>query len=124
MTKEVEAIVDAFNGAINRRDLEGLSRLMTSSHRFVDSAGGAVSGKWACLDAWWGFFSAFPDYRNQFDRMIATGNKVVILGTSTCPDHRLAGPVLWQATISAHLVDEWRVFEDTPANRIILGIPV
>jgi ketosteroid isomerase-like protein len=122
MTEDVEAVVRAFNACINRRDIQGLSRLMTDGHRFMDSAGTAVSGKQACLDAWGGFFSAFPDYRNQFDRIIPSGNKVIIVGASTCSDARLSGPALWQAIISDHRVDEWRVFKDTPASRAALGI--
>lgn len=122
MTKNAEAVVEAFNDCINGKDIEGLSRLMTEGHRFVDPAASVVSGKQACLDAWKGFFAAFPDYRNQFDCMMVREDKVVIVGSSTCSDHRLAGPALWQATLSDQRVEEWRVLEDTPANRVSLGI--
>ena len=118
MTELVEAVVDAFNDCINRRDLEGLSRLMTDGHKFIDAASGMVSGKRACVEAWKGFFSAFPDYRNHFDRMISTGSKVVIIGRSTCSDPRLAGPALWQAIIFDDRIDEWRVFADTSARAV------
>jgi len=122
MVADVEAVVEAFNDCINRADIDGLSRLMTDGHRFVDSAARIVSGKEACLSTWKEFFSAFPDYRNRFDRLIVGGDKVVIVDSSTCSDHRLAGPALWQATMSGHRVDEWRVFDDSPANRVALGI--
>ncbi|MGE0705959.1 MAG: nuclear transport factor 2 family protein [Vicinamibacterales bacterium] len=122
MTEIVEAVVEAFNDCINRRDIDGLAQLMTDGHRFVDAASGSVSGKRACLDAWKRFFQAFPDYRNHFDRMITTGSTVVMVGRSSCSDHRLEGPALWRAVVSADCVDEWHVFEDTPANRFALGI--
>lgn len=121
-SEHAEAVVEAFNDCINRRDLEGLSGLMTDDHKFIDPASGIVSGKQACVEAWRGFFSTFPDYRNHFDRMIPTGSTVAIIGRSTCSDPRLAGPALWQAVISDDRIDEWRVFEDTPASRLALGI--
>jgi len=122
MTNQVEAAVEAFNDCINRRDLDGLAHLMSDDHNFVDSAVGTVSGKDACLKAWAGFFSAFPDYRNQLDQMIPDGNKVVITGCSTCSDARLAGPALWQAMVRGDQLVEWRVYEDTHSNRAALGI--
>jgi ketosteroid isomerase-like protein len=39
---------------------------MTEDHTFVDSAGNAVAGRQRVLDAWRGFFDAFPDYRNEW----------------------------------------------------------
>jgi ketosteroid isomerase-like protein len=122
MTEHAEAVVKAFNDCINRRDLEGLSRLMTDDHKFIDAASGIVSGKRACVEAWRGFFSAFPDYRNHFHRMIATGSTVAIIGRSACSDPRLAGPALWQAIISDDRIDQWSVFEDTSPSRLTLGI--
>jgi hypothetical protein len=60
------AVVTSFNEAINAQDLVRLDELMTEAHRFVDSAGATIDGRGACLDAWRGFFAAFPDYRNVF----------------------------------------------------------
>ena len=122
MTEQAKTAVEAFNDCINHQDLEGLAQLTTDEHKFVDSAAGTVSGKDACLKAWASFFSAFPDYRNQFDRLVSDGNKVVIAGSSTCSDSRLAGPALWQATLLGDQLAEWRVYEDTHANRLALAI--
>ncbi len=112
----------AFNDCINRQDLDDLARLMTDDHNFIDSAGGTVTGKTACLKAWASFFSAFPDYHNQFDRIIPDGNKVTIMGNSNCSDTRLSGPALWQAVFRGYQLVEWRIYEDTPSNRVALGI--
>lgn len=122
MTDSMSATFEAFNNCINERDLEALSSLMTDDHTFIDSASGVVSGKQACIDAWKGFFAAFPDYRNDPERIVPNGNKVVAIGHSHCSDERLAGPAIWQAMITGNRVAEWRVFEDTPANRLALGI--
>lgn len=122
MTEQAKIAVEVFNDCINRQDLEGLAKLMTDDHKFVDSAAGTVSGRDACLKAWTSFFSAFPDYRNQFDWLVSEGNKVAIAGISTCSDARLAGPALWQATLRGDQLAEWRVYEDTHANRLALAI--
>jgi ketosteroid isomerase-like protein len=110
-------VVAAFNDAINRRDLAALSALMTDGHRFVDAAGSVVAGKPACVEAWSGFFAAFPDYRNVFDRVEpGDGDRVVAIGRSECSVAELRGPAVWTATVIDGLVGEWRV--DDPAARV------
>jgi ketosteroid isomerase-like protein len=102
-----------FNEAINARDLPALTRLMTDDHRFVDSAGDVVDGKDACIEAWRGFFAAFPDYRNTFESLDATEPGVVeVEGRSDCSVAELAGPARWRVVVRGPLVAEWRVVED------------
>lgn len=117
------AIAVRFNDCINGRDVDGLAALMSDDHRFVDAEANAVTGKPACLEAWRGFFDQFPDYRNVFVLLTAADGVVTIVGYSECADPRLAGPALWTATIRDELVSEWRVHQDTPETRAILGIP-
>jgi ketosteroid isomerase-like protein len=109
-----EAVVLAFNAAINRRDLPGLGRLMADDHRFIDTAGDTVAGKRACLEAWRGFFESFPDYRNVFDDLRSrSGGVVEVHGRSECSVAALAGPARWSAVVADGLVVEWRVFDAT-----------
>lgn len=121
-----------FNSGINNRDLDLLASLMCDDHTFTDTEGGVVSGKQDCLDAWRGFFAAFPDYRNVFTSLVERGEDasaaqaqrvVVVVGYSTCSDPRLAGPALWTATVRGTKVAEWRVYADTRENRELLAIP-
>ncbi len=123
MSSNIKAIVRAFNDCINCQDLGGLSLLMTEDHQFIDSSSKSISGKQACLGAWKSFFSSFPDYHNNFEQTLVTGNTVIVAGYSTCSDERLAGPAIWKAQISSGLISHWYVFEDTEANRILLGMP-
>jgi ketosteroid isomerase-like protein len=116
------AVVTAFNDCINRRDLDGLAAMMTDDHTFIDSAGGRVAGKEACLRAWSGFFAAFPDYQNHFERVTMHGGDVVVAGRSTCADPRLDGPALWSARVEGEEVAVWRVCADTPEARADLGL--
>jgi ketosteroid isomerase-like protein len=115
--------VTAFNEAINRRDLRALAELMTEDHTFIDSAGGVVSSKQAVLQAWEGFFRAFPDYRNEWSAVLPKEGALVATGRSVCStEPALDGPAIWTAKASDGKVSEWRVYEDTPANRQRLGI--
>lgn len=111
-----------FNDAINRRDIESLVALMTDDHRFVDPAGTAFEGVDTGRDIWRQFFDGFPDYRNHFETVAEVDGTVVIAGRSSCSDQRLDGPALWTATIRDGKVSEWRVYEDTPDGRALLGI--
>ncbi|QKZ24402.1 nuclear transport factor 2 family protein [Streptomyces chartreusis] len=116
-------VVRRFNTAINDRDLDRLASLMSDDHTFTDSGGGTVRGKPACVEAWRGFFAAFPDYRNTFTGLSARDDIVAVSGHSECARPELAGPALWTARVSGTLVAEWRVYEDTPAMRHELGLP-
>lgn len=75
-------IVILFNDCINRRDIDGLFRLMTDDHVFIDSADNMISGKARCVEAWKGFFGAFPGYRNHFERFHLLGGEAVVVGRS------------------------------------------
>lgn len=106
------AAVVAFNDAINAADLDTLVALMTPTHRFVDSAGGAVHGLEACRDAWAGFFESFPGYRNVFDSVVETApGRVTAEGRSECTFEPLDGPARWHAVVVDGLLAEWRVEE-------------
>ena len=116
-------VMRRFNDAINVRDVERLVGMMTSDHAFIDASGTAVRGRDEVAAAWRGFFAAYPEYRNNFDRVVATGDGAVAVGTSTCPkDPDLDGPALWRATIRDGNVAHWRVYDDTPGNRAQLGL--
>ena len=113
----------AFNDAINRRDVASLGELMTDDHAFIDSAGHAVSGRDAVLEAWTGFFRAFRDYRNVWSELELRGDTVVAIGHSVCAtEAKLDGPAIWTATVRGGRVALWRVHDDTREHRVRLGL--
>jgi ketosteroid isomerase-like protein len=113
----------AFNEAINRRDLQALGALMTEGHTFVDADDNVLAGRETVLRAWRGFFDAFPDYRNDWSTVTPLGGNVIAVGRSICStEPALDGPAIWTASTADDKVSEWRVYEDTPANRARLGI--
>jgi ketosteroid isomerase-like protein len=117
------AAARAYNDAINRRDLGALAALMTDDHTFIDSAGTAFAGKARVLEAWEGFFEAFPDYRNEWSEVMVVGAAVIAVGRSVCTtEPALDGAALWAVGVASGKVAEWRVYEDTAANRAELGI--
>jgi ketosteroid isomerase-like protein len=124
MTREddVKAVVLGFNELINRRDATGLTALMTEDHVFIDSAGRRVMGAPQCREAWERFFAAFPDYRNELSELLVRGDQVIVTGRAVCRDARLDGPAIWAARVSEGRIAEWRVYEDSRANRTRLGL--
>jgi ketosteroid isomerase-like protein len=115
-------LVVQFNDCINSRNLAALADLMTDDHVFIDTANAAIRGRQQCVNAWWGFFDSFPDYRNIFDTLVVVDDAVIVVGQSTCSDPRLRGPALWSARTRDGKLSEWRVYEDTPATRSALRI--
>ena len=81
-----KSIVTSFNDCIGRRDITGLSSLMTDDHVFIDTANNSISGKNCCLAAWKSFFAGFPNYRNIFRQVLIVGDHAVIVGHSVCAD--------------------------------------
>jgi ketosteroid isomerase-like protein len=102
-------VVQDFNSCINNRDLNGLEKLMTADHAFIDTAGTEFRGKEVVANAWKSFFEYFPDYRNVFEGFEEEGNTVIIKGYSTCSDRRLEGRGVWTAVIEEDKIKEWRV---------------
>jgi ketosteroid isomerase-like protein len=111
-----------FHAAINSRGLAALGELMSEDHRFIDAAGGTVSGKADALAAWQAFFALFPDYRNLPQQHRVTGNQVAMTGASRCSNPAFAGPALWRALVRGGLVAEWQVYRDRPDIRVQLGL--
>lgn len=115
--------VKKFNALINEGDLEGLSSMMTEGHTFIDSQGDIVHGKAKMISVWRDFFTAYPDYKNTFERVGRLGNFVVLHGYSTCSNESaLEGPAIWTAKVQEGQVAEWRVYEDTAENRSLFGL--
>jgi ketosteroid isomerase-like protein len=120
---EAAAVATQFNDAINARDLTTLTELMADDHRFVDTAGGVIVGKKACVEAWRSFFAAFPTYRNIWATVQTNDHGVVVAGHSTCQEHpELQGPALWRVLVKRAQVSEWQVHSDTPKARRQLGL--
>jgi len=116
-TRDPKLIAILFNECINNQDLQGLSDLMTEDHLFVDRIGKGNQSKEAMTAGWRQFFETFPAYRNTFLRIESHDENVVILGHAYWSEKEPYDPVIWTAVIKDDRVSEWRIYDDTPANR-------
>ena len=97
-----------FNEKINQRDLDGLVKLMTEDHVFIDNSGDSDKNM---KEGWRQFFESYPDYRNIFTSVEVSNNVAIMVGYSTCSkEPRLNGPSMWTAKIRDDSVSEWRVY--------------
>lgn len=106
-----------FNEYINDQDIQGLSGLMTEDHTFIDRKGESVEGKDAMTDGWIEFFNSFPEYKNTFHRVEAQDDTVVLYGYATWEKDSDPDYAIWTARIEDDHVAQWRIYEDTEANR-------
>lgn len=116
-SKDPELVALQFNECISDQDLNGLALLMTDDHAFIDREGKVSRPKQTMIQGWKRFFEAFPKYRNTFNRIQSKDNLVAILGFAYWSEKQPYDPVIWTATIVNDLVQEWRVYDDTEANR-------
>lgn len=116
-TKDPKLTALQFNEYINNHDIEGLSRLMTEDHTFIDRKGEVDKGKESMTKGWIEFFENFPYYKNTFNRVESRGNVVILFGYAYWSDKNKYDPAIWTARIENDLVAEWRIYEDTVENR-------
>ncbi len=109
-----------FNEYINNQDIEGLSRLMTADHIFIDRANESYDDM---VNGWKEFFSNYPTYKNYFQRVESRGNLVILVGYAKWSNDSLEKDyAIWTAKIENDLVSEWRIYEDTEENRKLLDL--
>jgi hypothetical protein len=116
-TRDPKLVALLFNECINNQDVDGLARLMTEDHTFIDREGEAGHPRDFMIRGWKEFFRLFPEYRNTFTRVQSSDNCVVILGSAFWSEEKPFDPVIWTATIVNDLVQEWRIYDDIAANR-------
>src|SRR2546427_449958 len=75
--------VISFIDCINRGDRDGLGALMTDDHTLTVLDEAPLIGRDANLDAWSGYFSSFPQYVIYPRAVVARGDRVAVLGTTT-----------------------------------------
>jgi len=101
-------IIVAFIGAINRHDATAIADLMSEDHTFIDSMGGAVSGRKEMAAAWTAYFTMFPDFEIHVDTLLADNGTVAAFGSVSgtyngkrglVPENRIAMPAAWKAKV-------------------------
>ena len=113
----------AFIGSINARDADGLGKLMSDDHRFIDALGNEVQGKEKMIAGWRGYFEWFPDYRIEVNEVfageLAEGAQAFAMfgfaGGSFKGDSDASWriPAAWKAIVKDGRIALWQVFADT-----------
>lgn len=111
-----QTVVGNFIARVNARDARGLVALCTPAHVFVDSLGSRLSDLASLERGWAGYFSLFPDYRIEVERMISDGELVLLHGWA-CATYSKTGrswriPAAWRAVVAGELIAEWQVYAD------------
>jgi len=105
--------------AINSRDLERISKLMSAKHVFIDSDASEVRDRQKILDGWKAYFAQVPDYRIEIKESFIRDNNVVVLGRASGtfikngkldPENAWSVPAAWRAVIEGNQVAIWQVY--------------
>ncbi len=121
------AIVQQFVACINAADVEGLARLMTEDHRFIDATGAGHAGRDQMKVGWTQYFRVFPNYRVEIESAIVEGNTVAAFGSAAGsfqgnPEKAWEFPAAFRATLVDGLISEWRIYADIEQMVQSMGI--
>ena len=109
----------AFVEAINAKDIESLSALMTVNHKFIDGDGSEHVGKVQMKEGWTEHLKLIPDLTLSISRHFVENNTVVLLGQSKGtiiqngelrPENSWEVPCAWRVLIESGKVAEWQLF--------------
>jgi hypothetical protein len=113
----------SFIDRINHSDLDGLGRLMTADHTLQVFDEDPLVGRDANVEAWPGYFAAFPRYVIYPRRIAVSANVVAVQGHTTgshldlADEDELALSVIWLVTVVNGAVRRWQLVADTAPNR-------
>ncbi len=118
--KDPKLIALQFNEYINNQNINGLSKLMTEDHIFIDRANEQYGNM---VNGWKEFFHNFPTYKNYFHRVESRDDLVILMGYAKWSKDSLKKDyAIWTARIEKDLVSEWRIYEDTEENRKLFDL--
>lgn len=118
----------SFLEKINEHDIEGIYKLMSDDHKFIDSMGTVIIGKKEMKKAWQGFFTWFPDYHITSLNTLLTDDTVGFFGNAKgtfnsefrSEDDKFDVHASWRAKIKNGKVTEWQAIADNEVVRDIL----
>lgn len=122
-------IAQAFVDRINHQDADGVAKLMTEDHRFIDSLGQIMTGRDTMRNGWQYYFAMVPDYKLTADSWLTDSMVVVMLGTARgtyspdgvrSPERKWSCPAACRALICGALVAEWQVYADNEPIRQLM----
>jgi hypothetical protein len=115
-------ILFEFVDCINKQDVEGMCRLMTDDHIFIDAHNNSVKGKDKMRTAWQMYFEWFPDYSIEITDFIHGNESSALFGFAGGTYRNLHNPensnhfhlpAAWKAVIENNKVKLWQVYADS-----------
>jgi len=120
---------ERFVATINAHDIDCLTALMTSDHRFIDSLGAVVTGRDAMREGWKFYFDMVPDYKLEIRRCFTPehgATEVMLVGMASGsyqsngimqPNSSWSTPVALRAVVRNEQIAEWQVYADNEPIR-------
>jgi ketosteroid isomerase-like protein len=127
MTAEETSL--AFVEAINAKDIDGISELMTLDHVYIEPDGERVEGRERMRTGWLSYFALVPDYRIVVEETFSRGDTVVLLGRAEGTlstegllrkSNRWMVPAAWRAVVREGCVASWQLYVDTTPIRKVM----
>jgi uncharacterized protein (TIGR02246 family) len=112
-------VAESFLEAINARDADGLVRLMTEDHVFVDSDGTEHRGRERMRKEWRDYFHMVPDYRIDVKETFFQGDTAVLVGVAQGtfaqagvlkPENHWSVPAAWRVVVREERVAVWQLY--------------
>jgi uncharacterized protein (TIGR02246 family) len=127
--KQPVPVVLEFMDRINAADVEGVCRLMTEDHVFIDGLGNHFAGRESMRAGWKMYFSWFPDYRVSHQEIFQEHASVAVFGVASGTyavngklptENHWQIPAAWRAVVRDGQIAEWRVYCDNqPARKLM-----
>ena len=109
----------AFVDAINKKDIEQLSGLMSENHKFIDGDGTEHSSKEQMTEGWKEHLTLIPDLFLSISMRFQEGNIVVLIGSSKGTlvqngelktENSWEVPCAWRVLVESDKVVEWQLY--------------
>ncbi|HKP47619.1 MAG TPA: nuclear transport factor 2 family protein [Pyrinomonadaceae bacterium] len=119
-----------FSEQINAHNVDGLCRLMSEDHSFIDALGATIKGREQMRHGWTSYFRMVPDYQITFTEVFEQGDTVAAFGTAQGTysangelraQNQWQVPAAWLAKIKNDLIVEWRVYCDNEPIRKLMA---
>lgn len=128
LTESLEVVI-RFVTAINSRNINLISEIISEDHKFTDSLGNVFRGKENMEKGWADYLHLFPDYKIEINEIYNDGNRIMFTGKAS-GTHYSSGEHLkenhweinaaWRALVEKGKVKEWQVFGDNkPVYEVI-----
>jgi ketosteroid isomerase-like protein len=79
MLSESVEVVIRFVTAINSRNINSISELISEDHKFTDSLGNVFRGKEIMKKGWSDYLNLFPDYKIEIDESLMIKIRLFLL---------------------------------------------